>query len=234
MKKLSHHIILILFSFLPLLPAMAQEDAEYTMEIGGGLGGLFGVNDANTKLFGQPGFQGSGTFRYVINRRSAVKLSLGYASLSGNTKNVDDFMPAVVGQAGSDRLQYEFSTSLIDFSALYELHFLPYGYYKGYQGLHRLVPYLQLGLGAVYSSKGKAFAPTIPMGFGLKYRVAPRLNLGFEWRMHFTTSDKLEGLEAPHGIKSQMFKNKDHYNVALFTLTYSFSEKCPTCNKDEW
>ncbi len=46
-----------------------------------------------------------------------------------------------------------------------------------------------------------------------------------------TFSDRLEGLEAPKGIKSEMFRNKDHYGLTLVTLTYDISPRCPACNK---
>ncbi len=73
----------------------------------------------------------------------------------------------------------------------------------------------------------------VPIGAGLKYKIAPRLNLGLDWLFHLTLSDKLEGLEAPLGIKSSGFRNKDHYGMTLLTLTYDISPRCPTCNRDE-
>ena len=45
-------------------------------------------------------------------------------------------------------------------------------------------------------------------------------------------SDKLDGLSAPLGIQSSGFRNKDHYGMALFTITYDISAVCPACNKD--
>ena len=66
----------------------------------------------------------------------------------------------------------------------------------------------------------------------LKYRLGKRVNLTFDWRWHFTLSDKVDGLEAPHGISASGFKNKDSYQVTMLTLTYSFSAICPNCNKD--
>ena len=95
------------------------------------------------------------------------------------------------------------SDGIYDLSALYELHFLPYGYVRDYKGYSRIVPYLQMGLGLTYKDRaGKAFSANIPLGFGVKYKVAPRLNLGLDWLMHLSLSDKLDGLDAPLGIKS--------------------------------
>ena len=141
---------------------------------------------------------------------------------------------AVIGTAGAERLKYNFSGGIADLNVLYELHFLPYGYKEGYLKHKRLVPYVQFGIGASFSTVDNDFTPNIPIGFGLKYKLAERINLGFDWQMHFTISDKLDGLEAPQGIKSTGFKNKDHYHTAFITLTYSFAPKCATCNKDDW
>lgn len=212
----------------------AQDDVEYRMEVGASLGAGFGINDTNESVFGQPGVGGNFLWRWVFNPRSALKVQLGYTMSKGDTKDMEDFQPASVGTVSSDRLRYEFSGGLVNLGVLYELHFLPYGYRSGYLGYKRLIPYMQIGLGGVYGTAGKSFAPEIPIGLGLKYKLTERLNLGFDWQMHFTTSDKLDGLEAPQGIKSEGFKNKDNYHTAFFTLTYSFAPRCKTCNKDEW
>ena len=231
-RMLRNTIWLILF--LCSLATSAQEETEYTMEIGGGAGLDFCMNDTHGGVFAQPRAALNGVLRFVLNQRNAVKIALDYGMLSGNTTKQTDFQPSTSGTATTTPLQYEFSGSLIGLTALYELHFLPYGFTSGYQGLKRFVPYIQIGLGGVYGTRGKSFGLTVPVGFGIKYKLKERLNLGAEWRMHFTTTDKLDGLADPHGIKSFEFKNKDHYSMALFTITYSFAEKCKTCNKDDW
>ena len=63
--------------------------------------------------------------------------------------------------------------------------------------------------------------------------MAERVNVGVEWTMHFSLSDKLDGVADPYGIESSgLFKNTDCYSALLVTLSYSFSAKCRTCNKD--
>ena len=79
------------------------------------------------------------------------------------------------------------------------------------------------------------FTANLPLGLGVKYKLAPRLNLGVEWAMHFSLSDKLDGTVDPSGIKSSgLFKNTDCYSALQVSLTYSFMAKCRTChNQDE-
>lgn len=231
MKKV--RTLMLLFACIAILPLCAQdEDTEYRMELGGALGLTSGLNDANSKVFGNSQLAGGVLARFLLNPRMAIKTSLTYGKVKANTAGVDHFYPANPEMPGADRLQFAASGGLYDLSALYELNFLPYGYYRGYQGFHRLVPYIQLGVGFAYSDAGDAFCLSLPLGVGLKYKIGRRLNLGLEWRMHLTACDKLEGLEAPLGLSSGGFRNKDHYSFTMFTLTYDLSPRCPTCNKD--
>lgn len=223
--------LLVLFAFL-FTQGRAQDDAEYRMEVGAAAGLDFGLNDANSKFYGDAGVAGGLLLRFLLNPRMAVKTALTYGKLGGTTAGVNNFYPANPDMAGDERLDFKVDGGVYDLSALYELNFLPYGFVRGYQGYHRLVPYVQLGIGVTYSDAGKTVSPNFPIGVGLKYKIGPRLNLGFDWRMHFTLSDKLEGLEAPLGIKSTGFRNKDHYSFTQLTLTYDISPRCPNCNKD--
>ena len=73
----------------------------------------------------------------------------------------------------------------------------------------------------------------VPLGLGLKYKVAERLNLGVMWMMHLTGSDGLDDVSDPYGIKSSgLFKNTDCYSTLQLTLTYDIWAKCKTCNND--
>ncbi len=225
-------VLCLLLALLAFAPLSADDGIVYRREIGAGLGAGFSLNDANTKFYGNTGFGGSVLMRFILNQRMAVKAAFNYAGVRGSTEGIDNFYPENPSAVGEGRLNYSFNGGIYDLSVLYELNFLPYGYIRDYRGLRRVTPYVQFGLGMTYGSAGKAFTGNIPLGFGLKWKVARRLNLGLDWTMHFSLSDKLDGLEAPLGIKSTMFKNKDHYSLTMLTLTYDISPKCPDCNRD--
>ncbi len=225
-------LLSLLLAFTLGAAAYAQDEEEYRLEVGAAAGLVSSMDDTNSALFGNTGFGGGAVLRFLLNPRMAVKTAFTCGKLSGATDDIKRFYPANQNAASDQRLAYAYNGAVYDLSVLYEIHFLPYGYARGYQGFKRLTPYLQAGVGIVYSTAGKAVAPNIPIGFGLKYKVARRLNLGLEWRMHFTTGDKIDGLEAPLGIKSSGFRNKDHYSFTMFTLTYDIAPKCPNCNKD--
>lgn len=214
------------------LAAYAQDDVFYRLELGGGVGGGFGLNDVNSKFYGSTNIAGGLIARFPLNPRMAIKGVVNYMKMSGSTDGLADFYPSTTEGVTQDRLSYTLKGNLFDLCALYELHFLPYGWVKGYQGYSRIVPYIQVGLGLTYATPDKAFTANIPIGLGLKWKIKDRINIGLDWTMHFTPSDKLDGLQAPHGIKSSEFRNKDHYSLTMLTFTYDLSPKCAACNKD--
>ena len=120
----------------------------------------------------------------------------------------------------------------------YEYNFWPYGTGRDYRGAKPITPFVTVGLGANYvklNSGSTIFSANLPLGGGVKYKINERLNLGLEWLMPFSFSDKLDGQKDPYGIQSSgLFKNTDCYSTLQLTLTYSFMAKCITChNEDE-
>lgn len=210
----------------------AQDDVVYRMEVGVAAGVNFMLDDTNSKYYGSTKLAGGALMRFLLNPRMAVKASLLYGKTGGTTQGVDNFYPANPSVAAPGRLDYRFDGALYDLSAVFEINFLPYGIGADYLGYKRLTPYLQMGVGATYGTAGKAFTANIPLGVGLKYKLSRRWNLGLDWTIHFTLSDKLDGLNAPLGISSSAFRNKDHYSFTTLTLTYDISPKCPDCNRD--
>ena len=221
-------LLLLLLPLFALTASGQNDETLYRLELGGGIG--FGTG--HTDLKGKWAADMAAIARFPLNPRMAVKTQFSYLNLKGSTEGQKNFYPALPDTPGTDRLAYSVSDAVIDASALYELHFLPYGYLRDYKGHCRLVPYLQMGFGLTYGKAGKAFTANIPLGVGVKYKVAERLNLGLDWLVHFTLSDKLDGLEAPLGISSSGFRNKDHYSALSLTLTYDLNPRCPTCNRD--
>lgn len=229
-------LILLLAVAAPMaaVDALAQDDAEFRMEAGGGLGTSFYLGDVNTKFYHQTGVAVGGVWRYLFDHRNALKASLTYGGVKGRADVAIDYYPQDLHSKApsTSPLEYSFSSSVVDLSCMYEVNFWPYGYYQDFMGYKRLTPFLQLGLGLTYMGEPKALTANIPIGAGVKYRLGKRLNLAFDWTIHFSLSDQMDGLEAPLGIKSQGFKNKDSYQMTMITLTYNFSPICPNCNKD--
>ena len=212
------------------LPASAQSDYEYRMEIGAGVGLVAYEGDFNGNITHGMQPMASAVLRRTFNPYMALLFAAAYGKLKGSSKNVKTYMPEYVDTP------YEFANSLVDVSATYEYNFWPYGTGHDYRGAQRLTPFIFAGLGATYASGSgnNVFTANVPLGVGVKYKVATRLNLGIEWAMHFSMNDNLDGVKDPYGIQSTgMFKNTACYSMLQLTLTYSLMPKCRTCHNDD-
>lgn len=227
MKK----ILTILIISLMFVSAKAQTDEEYRMEIGAGVGMVAYEGDFNGSVLSNMQFGGSVVLRRVFNPYMGLKMSAMYGKLTGASKDVKTYYPDFVNNP------YSFSNTLIDASVTYEYNFWPYGTGRDYRGAKRFTPFIFGGLGATFVTGGgkNVFTANMPLGLGVKYKIGPRLNLGLEWAVHFSMSDKLDGVKDPYGIESSgLFKNTDCYSALQLTLTYNFMAKCRTChNADE-
>lgn len=230
MKKTLNIVLTALLLSIASVPANAQTDYEYRMEIGGGVGLMAYEGDFNGSILHNMQPSASLMLRRVMNPYMDLRLAASYGKLKGSSKDVKTYLPQY------QDTQYDFSTTLVDLSATYEYNFWPYGTGNDYRGAQRLTPFIFAGIGTTYASTptGNVFTANLPLGLGIKYKVAPRLNLGIEWAMHFSLNDKLDGIADPYGIQStRMFKNTDCFSALQLTLTYSFMPKCRTCHNDD-
>lgn len=223
MKKIA---TIIVFLFV-CISANMMKAQDYRYEIGAGIGISGYLGDANKSNFlKHPGFAGGAMFRYVIDYRWALKANLFTAGLSGNSADFSDVFPG--GQ------QYKFNSQVYDLGAQMEFNFFNFGLGYTYKNLHRLSPYLVLGIGTTLAAcDGKtAFSMNIPMGVGVKFKLKERLNLGFEFTMRKVFGDKVDNfsLDDLNGIKSSFMKNTDWYSLMMFSVTYEFGKKCVQCH----
>lgn len=224
-------LILTILTLAGILSAVSQE-LEYKLELGGMLGGSFYMGDANyTKPFKDLNFGGGAVARQILNPYMAVKYNFAIAGISGSTADIKNKFP--------EGRNVDFKRTLFDLGAQFEYNFLPYGTGKGYKRTKRITPYILAGAGFTFApAPAKALATiNFPIGLGVKYKIMERLNLGLEWTMRFSMSDKLdvsnkEGLQLsdPYNIKSRGIKNLDSYSFIMFTLTYDLLPRLRNCN----
>lgn len=229
--RLGKITILLLGIILCPTNSLFCEELEYRYELGGMAGGSFYFGDANySSMFKNMNIMGGAVWRYNINPRMAIKTSLAVARISGDTADGENRFP------GGDN---DFSRTLYDLGAQFEYNFLAYGEGIGYKRTHRLTPYIFAGVGFTFAPEpvDNVFTPTFPLGLGVKYKLAHRLNVGCELSFRFTMSDKLDVTKAsqpilddPYGIKSDGIKNKDSYAFLSISLTYDLSPKYRECN----
>ena len=226
---------------LSCLTLNAQE-TEYRMEIGGGVGTDFYLGDANGTPFAHLGGMCSVLLRRILNPRMCIKANIAIGHISGTSEGV--FIPTDPNSAtpdGGTPTTVSFSRNLLDVGAQFEMNFWGYGYGGGYKDLKRITPYALAGMGFTLAPGGAetAFGLCLPVGVGVKYKVRPRLNIGLEWSMRFTTSDALDAGDSeskrlihPYGIKSVGLKNKDCYSFTMVYVSYDICPKYRRCNND--
>lgn len=223
---------ILLTALLTIAATAHPQDLEYKMEAGGAVGGSYYLGDANfTGLFKEMSGMGGIVARYNLNPRMAIKGNLVAAGIAGTTKGNEYHIPG-----NSD---IDFSRTLYDLGAQFEYNFFPYGSGGGYKRLYRLTPYITMGMGFTYAGKpvDNVFTVNFPIGAGIKYKIADRLNLGCELTFRFSMSDQLDvtakgttTLDDPLGIKSSGMKNKDSYSFLCLFLTYDIMPKYRKCN----
>lgn len=224
------YFLTTLAMMLCVLYAKAQDEPEYRADIGVGAGAIGYLGDYNGSLTSGIQPMGAVVGRYKFNPRNALRISVMYGQIKGDASGTGTWYPE-----DAERI-LSFSSSLIDVGVGYEYNFWPYGTGREYRGAKPLTPYVVVGVGATLAggSGENAFGINIPVGVGIKYKLAARLNLGIEWAMHFSTSDELDGVKDPYAIKSSgVFKNTDCYHALKLSITYDIAPKCKTCNNDK-
>ena len=220
-------IVIVLMTLLPVL-AIAQDEPEYRAEIGAGVGLAAYQGDLSGSITKnmQPMF--SLMARYRMNPRSALTMNIGFGKLKGTGTGLKTWYPEYQNR------QLDFNNSMVDVMMKYEYNFWPYGTGHEYRGAQRFTPYIYIGIGATIAKPEKTEAAVnMPIGAGVKYKIGDRTNVAMEWTIHFTTSDKIDGVADPYGIKSSgLFKNTDGYSHLRLSLTYDIWRKCKTCNND--
>lgn len=225
MKK---YLFISFLSFILLFDSFslrAQED--YRFDIGGGVGLTGYLGDANTSfLYQHPSWDVEVLFRYLANPRWNFKTNFYVGGMSGNSADMTNVFP-------SDQT-FKFSTVFYEIGELAEFNFFNYGIGETYRRLKRWTPYLAGGISVTaWNVKGKSGAAfTLPFGIGVRYKPSLRFNIGLEFLMKKTFTDKLDGpdLQDPLGIESSFMKNTDWYSTLTFSISYEFSKRCATCN----
>lgn len=206
---------------------MANAQEDYRFDTGAGVGMTGYLGDANTSnLWSNPSWDAEIFLRYIVNPRWALKTNFYVGGLSGDSSEMTNVFP-------NDRT-YKFTTTFYEIGEMAEFNFFNYGIGETYRHLKRVTPYITAGVGGtMWKTEGKTRgAFTIPFGIGVKYKPSERVNLGIEFLMKKTFSDKLDGnyLDDPMGIESSFIKNTDWYSTLTFTVSYEFSKRCATCN----
>jgi hypothetical protein len=221
----------IVFSLFFCSTAVAQ---EYRHEIGGMGGMSMYMGDVNQNSFFQGWNLSAGfIFRENLNFRWALKGTLLFGKVTGDTKNTDN-----VFLVHSDA---SFSRYFFDLGGQVEFNFLPYSDKFAYLHTSKISPYLLVGAGLTAApGENQTFVSmNIPLGAGVKYKLRNRINIGIEYSVHKLFGDGLDtpdkngfNLDNPYKVKNGLFKNKDWYNTLFLSITWEFGLRDERCTTD--
>ncbi len=193
----------------------------YSMEIGLAPGASFYMGDANqNSLFKDTRASMNLLYRYNLNGRFSIKGLVGTSGVAGSTKGQAFNFPSGV--------ELDFDRRLVDASVQMEWNFYEFGMPAYVPGSMTFTPYVCAGLGILgFKASDVRTSAFIPMGLGLKFKLADRYNLGCEWTFRKTYTDQLDyfsngggfQLTDPWLVESNGNKNKDWYSV--FSLNVS-------------
>ena len=148
------------------------------------------------------------------------------AGLKGDSRDFSNKYP--------DGANYDYKSRLWQLEGSADFNFYNYGVGQEYRNLKRFTPFISLGVGlGGVSGTGSGFSFAIPIGAGIKYKLAPRLGLQMKFVFAKTFNDMADGLQDPYKIESSAIKNTDWYSNMSISISYEFGERKIKCNNSD-
>lgn len=188
---------------------------DKTSELGLFAGGSFYLGDLNSQPFKFTKPAGGILFRYIINKRYAIKVGGLYGHVAAEDSRSNN--------AYQQQRNLSFKSSVLDVSGQIEFNFFPYE--TGHE-TKRFSPYVFIGLGMFHFSpsaklgdewydlqplgtegqgsiayKTKKYSLTqfsMPFGLGIKQSLSKRVAIGAEWGMRATSTDYLDDVSTTY------------------------------------
>ena len=210
------------------LAAPAQTPmAPYKFDFGGSLGMSGYIGDLNSgNPFRHPGFTADVRGAYIIDTRWQLRGILSTQGLSGNSNDIANVLP--------EGENYSFSSNVFDLCVRGEFNFFPYGIGETYKRLRRWSPYLAVGLGLSFATGDGSSAAglSVPMAFGVRFKLKERINLFGEFSMTKVFNDHIDGKDIAdlNHIKTDFYKSTDWFSRLTVGVTFEFGERCETCH----
>jgi hypothetical protein len=249
-------IIVLIVGFSPIVLGQIERNKNSIFrvdrtELGLGLGTTFYFGDFNEFIpFVEPRYYGTVLHRFYFNLLYALRTSISFGNVAGNSKNYTGYMPYYdIKYPYGGRPTMYFNRNFIDFNTGVELGFRPLE-----PVVHRLnerfAPYLFIGVGITilypdpnaktdeaqfaHFSNAKVYsapdviiqALNIPIGIGFKYSPWKRWTIGAEWqfkKMFIDDIDRFNNIKASEindYKQGSLFLNTDW--VSFFGVSISY------------
>ncbi|MDE5844411.1 MAG: porin family protein [Muribaculaceae bacterium] len=221
-NHLTYIMIMTMTSFSALTARGQNDTYRFDLGVKCGMSGYSG--DLCSNFFKHPGINAGVKVDYLFNSRYSAGANLSISTLSGKTAD-GTFLPQSAPR--------QFKSVVYELDCRFNFNFMPYGKsVVAYRRLYNWTPYITAGVGVIASHSGSAtsVSPVIPIGAGVRYRVADRLNLAAEFIVSKTFTDRLDNVDDPLNIDSAFAKNTDWMSGLTIALSYEIGARCTTCH----
>lgn len=165
----------------------AQTDNRiYRLELGADAGCGYYVGDAGRRIFQNVREAYGANFRYMFDRRWALRVK-------GMTQRIAGYLPNEDGEA--EKKQGLWTNRLVNFDVVGEFNFFPFGKVRYDSRISPITPYIAVGIGCSIHNKGKltGYAPFI---VGMKWRCTEHMTIHLAWEHDVHFGDNLEDVTA--------------------------------------
>ncbi|HCS87373.1 MAG TPA: hypothetical protein DIW30_02800 [Bacteroidales bacterium] len=201
------------------------EERAYLCEFGvqGGLD--YYVGDAVAHVFQnvQPAY--GAQFRYKFTPRWALQVK-------GQADNIK--FPLQEQDAAGNTLMGK--NLLMNIDAVAEFNFFRFGMKQYDTRIKPVTPYMFIGIGMSVYSGFTSVTGYIPLGFGMKWKFAPRWGLNVAWQHQIYFADNLENKECynnTYQLNGSNILNKDFTSSLTLGIVFEFAKEraaCRTCS----
>ncbi|MDR1678414.1 MAG: DUF6089 family protein [Prevotellaceae bacterium] len=184
--------------------------AQAIWELGARAGSVFYLGDENITIFNKVPQPALAVFaRWNANPRWTTKIQFASASISS-----------------------PFDQQFQEVSFQEEFNFFEYGLLNGDSWTNRFSPYIcgGIALTSFDNRRGEAaFSLAVPFGFGIKYKIFKRINVGMEWTMHKLFTDNFDYVANPRQLKPSRTANNDWYSMCMLSIGIDLGDRSRFC-----
>lgn len=250
MRQMMYKRILTAWVSLLCFVAMTQaaDTRMYHCEFGlmGGAG--YYVGDATPHIFMNVQEAYGAQFRYKFDKRFALQVKAQRQRVTYFSDNTNDQGVLIKNQ--------QFYNPMWHVDVVGEYNFFRFGQREYDRRVKVITPYIFLGLGAsVYNRNATLKTPNmayptllgervhhnvgwyIPLGFGMKWQIVPRLGMTLAWQHQIYFADNIEGmlsgkddhLNDPDRLNGSNILNNDLTSTLTLGLVFSFAKEKKVC-----
>lgn len=217
----------VLFFFFSIIISVNAQRNQKSKDIGILIGGSYYQGDLNYEsYFHDTHLALSLLYRVNYTPHYSFRIGITRAEISGKDS---DFHKSAYQVARN----HSFASNIIELSTMFEYNFFPITDDKTKLNLS---PYFNIGLAFFHASnRDNLFSVAVPIGLGVKYKLAPKWTIQAEWNYRLTFTDELDGLgyynETRNYKKKQNSFNytKDLYSIFGISILYQFKKKNAEC-----